>query len=55
LKLLVTALIEQNANGFRRIITRDELWSFLDYPRDSVCAESRDELPQRMKQKIDSD
>jgi hypothetical protein len=53
LKFLVIAGIEQDANGCHRIITRDELWSFFDYPRDSAWAALRDELSQRIKQKSD--
>jgi hypothetical protein len=52
-KLLLTALMEQKASGFQRIITGDEPWFFLYYPRDSVWAASHDELPQRIKQGIE--
>jgi hypothetical protein len=44
-KVLLMALMEQKASGFQRIVTGDELGSFVDYPRDSVWAASRDELP----------
>jgi hypothetical protein len=54
-KLFLTALMEQKASGFQRIITGDESWFFLYCPRDSVWAASRDELPQRIKQKIDTE
>jgi hypothetical protein len=47
--------MEQKAIGFQRIITGDELWFFLYYPRDSVWAGTRDELPQRIKQKINAE
>jgi hypothetical protein len=44
-------LMKQKASGFQRIITGDELWFFLYYPRDSAWPASRDELPQLIKQK----
>jgi hypothetical protein len=42
--LLLTALREQKAGGFQRVITGDESCLFLYYPRDSIWAASRDEL-----------
>jgi hypothetical protein len=44
--------MEQNVNGFQQIVTGDESWFFFYYPCDSGSAASRDELPQRIKQKI---
>jgi hypothetical protein len=43
-KLLLTALREQKASGFQRIIIGDESWFFFDHLRDSVRAASRDEF-----------
>jgi hypothetical protein len=37
--------MEQKVSGFRSIITGNELWFSLYYPRDSAWAASRDELP----------
>jgi histone-lysine N-methyltransferase SETMAR len=54
-KLLLVALMEQKVSLFQRIITGDEWWFFLGHPSDSVWAASRDELPQRIKQKIDTE
>jgi hypothetical protein len=54
-KLLRTALIEQKASGFQRIITGSESWFFSYYLRNSVWAAPHDELPQRIKQKIDTE
>jgi hypothetical protein len=54
-KLLLIALMEQKASGFQRIIIADESKFFLDYPRDSVWATSGNEVPQRIKQKIDAE
>jgi hypothetical protein len=54
-KLLLMALMEQKANVFQKIITGDESRFFHYYPRDSVWAASPDELPQRIKQKIDTE
>jgi hypothetical protein len=51
-KLILKAVMEQKASGFQRIITGDELWFFFYYLCDSVLATSRDERPQRIKQKI---
>jgi hypothetical protein len=51
-KLLLTALMEQKANGFQRIIFGDESGLFLYYPRDSIWAASRDELPQCIKRNL---
>jgi hypothetical protein len=51
-KLLLTSLTAQKASGSQRIIPGDELWFFVDYPRDLMWAASRDELPQRVKQKL---
>jgi hypothetical protein len=47
--------MEQKANGFQRIVIEDKSWFFPYYPRDSVWAASRDELPQRIKQKINTE
>jgi hypothetical protein len=54
-KLLLIALVEEKASGCQRIITRDESWFFLYYPRDLVWAVLGDELPQHSKQKIDTE
>jgi hypothetical protein len=40
---------------FQNVITGDEFWFFLSYPRDSIWAQSRDEVPERISQKIDSE
>jgi hypothetical protein len=53
-KLLLMALMEQKAGGLQRIITKDERWFLLYYPPDSIWVASRDELPQWIKQKIDT-
>jgi hypothetical protein len=45
-------MMEQKVSGFQRIITGDESWFFLCYPRDSVWVASHDELPHRIEQKI---
>jgi hypothetical protein len=47
--------MEQKASGCQQIITGDESWFFLYYLCDSVWATSCDELPQRIKQKIDTE
>jgi hypothetical protein len=53
-KLLLTALMEQKAGVFQRIITGDEPWFFRDCPRDLVWVASCDEPPQRTKRKVDA-
>jgi hypothetical protein len=53
--LLLEVLEEAHRTGFERIITGDELWFFLSYPHDSAWAPSRDELPERVSQKIDTE
>jgi hypothetical protein len=45
--------MEQKGMGFQQIITVNESWFFLYFSRDSVWVASFDELPQRIKQKID--
>jgi hypothetical protein len=52
-KLLLTALIEHNPIDFERIITGDESWFFLYYPRDPARELSRDDHPHRIKSTID--
>jgi hypothetical protein len=47
--------MEQKASDFQRIITGDGLWFFFRCPGDSVLAASRGELPQSIKQKIDTE
>jgi hypothetical protein len=40
--------------GFQSTITGEESCFFLYYPRDSIWASSRDEVPERVSQKIDT-
>jgi hypothetical protein len=49
------ALVERKAGDVQRIITGDESWFFVSYPHDLIWAESHDELPQLIKQKIDTE
>jgi hypothetical protein len=51
----LTALMEQKASDFQRIIIEHKSWSLLYWPPDSVGAASRDEFPQRIKQKTDKE
>jgi hypothetical protein len=53
-KLLLAALMEEKASDFQQIMTGDESRFFLYYSRDSVWGASCDELPQRIKQKSDT-
>jgi hypothetical protein len=43
------------STGFQSIITGDKSWFFLYYLRDSIGASSRDELPERVSQTIDTE
>jgi hypothetical protein len=45
--------MEEKASGFQQIITGDESWFFLDYPRHSLGAASCHEFLQHIKQKTD--
>jgi hypothetical protein len=47
--------MRQKATGFQQIITGNKSWFFFYHPRDSVRVTSRDELPQRIKQRIDTE
>jgi transposase len=52
----ILAVLESDPrNSFQNVITGDESWFFLYYPRFSIWAQSRDEVPERMSQKIDSE
>jgi histone-lysine N-methyltransferase SETMAR len=52
-KLLLLELIEQKASRFHRIIIVDDSWFDFYFPRGSAGPSLRDELPQRIMQKID--
>jgi hypothetical protein len=40
-------------NSFQNVITGDKSWFFFSDPRDSIWVQSRDEVPERISQKID--
>jgi hypothetical protein len=44
-----------HSTGFQSAITGDESWFFLYYPRYSIWALSRDEVPERVSQRIDTE
>jgi hypothetical protein len=50
---LLAVLETSHPTGFQNIITGDESWFFLYYPRSSIWAHSREEVPERLSQKID--
>jgi hypothetical protein len=54
-RLILRALEEKQGANCKRIITGDESCLFLYYPRDSTGAVSRDNLPERIRQKIDTE
>jgi hypothetical protein len=54
-KLRLTAIKEQKVSDLQRVVTGDESSLFVYYPRDSVWVASCDELPQRLKKKINTE
>jgi hypothetical protein len=52
---LVRVLKENQKTGFRNILTGDESWFYFEYPNQSVWVPSRDEVPERIKQKIETE
>jgi histone-lysine N-methyltransferase SETMAR len=53
--LLLAALEESRQTGFERLITGDESWFYISYPHESVWAASREDVPERLRQKIDTE
>jgi hypothetical protein len=53
--LLLAALEEAQSTGFDRLITGDESWFYLSYLHESAWAASRDQLPENVSQKIDTE
>jgi hypothetical protein len=52
----ILAVLESNRrNSFQDVITGDESCFFFYYLRDSIWAQSRDEVPETISQKIDSE
>jgi hypothetical protein len=52
---ILAVLESDRRNSFQNVITGDESWFFLCYLRDSIWAQSRDEVSERISQKIDSE
>jgi hypothetical protein len=52
---LLEVLEEAQRTDFERVITSDESWFFLSYPRKSAWAASRDELPEEVSPEIDAE
>jgi hypothetical protein len=52
---ILAVLESDRRNSFQNVIIGDEFWFFLYYHRDSIWAQSRDEVPERINQKIDSE
>jgi hypothetical protein len=50
---LLRILKEDQRNSFAQIITGDESWFYFDYIHQLVWVPSRDEIPERIKQKIE--
>jgi hypothetical protein len=48
----VRVLKENQKTWFGNIITDHESWFYFEYPHQSVWAPSRDEVPERIKQKL---
>jgi hypothetical protein len=53
--VLLEVLRREQQNNFDRAIIGDESSFFLDYPHESVWAESADEVPVGIKQRIDTE
>jgi hypothetical protein len=53
--VVLTGLLKQRASSFQWIIIGNDACFFLYCPRDSIWAVSRDEFPQRTKQKSDTE
>jgi hypothetical protein len=51
---LLAVLERDRRNHFRNVIIGDESWFFLYYSHESICAQSRDEVPERITQQIDA-
>jgi transposase len=54
-RALLEVLRREQQNNFDHVITGDESWFFIHYPNESVWAGSRDEVPVRIKQTIDTE
>jgi transposase len=52
---LLAVLERDRRNQFRNVVTGDESWFFLYYSHDSIWTQSRDEVPERISQKIDTE
>jgi hypothetical protein len=52
---ILSVLQSIRSTGFQSVITGDESWSFLYYPRDSIWASARGEMPERVSPKSDGD
>jgi hypothetical protein len=48
---ILSVLQSVRSTRFENVTTEDESWFFLYYPGDSMCASSRDEVPERVSQK----
>jgi hypothetical protein len=49
---LLRILQENQKTGFAHLMTDDESWFYFEYPHQSVGVPSRDEVPERIKQKL---
>jgi hypothetical protein len=49
---ILSVLQSVRSPGFHSVITGDESWFFLYYPRDSIWAPPRDEVPETVSQKM---
>jgi histone-lysine N-methyltransferase SETMAR len=54
-RLILRALEERQGANCKRIITGDKFWFFLYYPRDFTWPASRNDLPEKIRQKIDTE
>jgi transposase len=54
-RALLEQLTEAQQDDFQHVVTGDESWFFLFYPRESAWVESRFDLPERTKAKFDTE
>jgi hypothetical protein len=52
---LLEILEKDEENDFYNVLAGYEFWFYLEYSHESATAESRDEIPERIRQKINTE
>jgi hypothetical protein len=52
---LLKILLEDQETFFANVLTGDESWFYFEYPHESIWAPSRDDVPEKIEQKIDTE